>query len=88
MATIKFDYTGQCGGGGHSYLDIMVNGAKRKTLTVNTEEMISPPAITIEEAEDFATTLLKFHRRKWLKDNPTGTNEQYITALEAEEWVI
>lgn len=88
MATIKIDYTGQCAGGGHSHLRVMLNGVERRVMTVQTEEMVNPPRITEGEADAFLMTLLRLHRRKWLKANPTGTNGQYIAALEAEEWEI
>lgn len=88
MATLKFDYTGQCAGGGHSNLRALVNGVERMTFSVLTADFIAPAAITEEQALALSGTLIKLHRRAWIKANPTGTNAQYIAALEAAEWEL
>ena len=41
-----------------------------------------------EAAAELEFALLKLHRRKWLRLNPSGTNAQYIAALEADDWEI
>lgn len=86
MATIMLRRDSACPGGGHQNITIIKNGVDWKQIVILTDELLSPPSIGDEQIADFVTLLVQFDRRKWMAENPDGTNAQYLAHLHAQEW--
>jgi hypothetical protein len=86
MPTLTFTYKGLCAGGEHATLGVNINGTERRQMVFQKQEMLTPGRMGEGEITAFITTLLKMHRHLWVRKNPSGTNAQYITALQAAEW--
>lgn len=71
MATITYTFVDRCAGGGHTRLDVSVNGANTRRVVYDTDQVRAPLSeLTNEEREALALLILKVHM--------AGKNRQQI----------
>ena len=62
MATLTYTFVDRCEGGGHTRLDVSVNGGAARRLVYTTDEIRAPLSeLTNEERETLALLILKVH---------------------------
>ena len=62
MATVSYSFVSRCAGGGHTLLDVSLNGANTRRLVYTTDEVRAPLSeLTNEEREALALLVLKVH---------------------------
>lgn len=62
MATISYTFVDRCAGGGHTRLDISVNGGAANRVVYTTDEIRAAlSTLTADEREQFALLILKVH---------------------------
>lgn len=62
MATLSYTFVSRCVGGGHTALDISVNGGAANRVVYTTDEIrASLASLTAEEREAAALLILKLH---------------------------
>lgn len=62
MATLTYTFVSRCDGGGHTTLDISVNGNPDRRVVYTVDEIREPlSSLTQEEREQLALLILKVH---------------------------
>lgn len=62
MATLSFTFVSRCAGGGHTTLDVSLNGGTAKRVAYTTDEISLPLSnLTADERETLALMILKVH---------------------------
>jgi hypothetical protein len=62
MATLTYTFVSRCAGGGHTALDVSLNGGNTRRIVYTTDEVRAPLSeLTQEERETLALLILKVH---------------------------
>jgi hypothetical protein len=62
MATITYTFVDRCAGGGHTRLDVSVNGGAAQRLVYDTDDIRSPLSnLTSEQQDILKMLILKVH---------------------------
>jgi hypothetical protein len=62
MATITYTFVSRCAGGGHTTLDISLNGGPASRVVYDTDDVIAPLAnLTTEQRQTLALLIIKVH---------------------------
>lgn len=62
MPTLTYTFVDRCTGGGHTRIDVSVNGGANKRAVYTTDEIRAPlSALTEDERETLALLILKVH---------------------------
>lgn len=62
MATISYTFVDRCAGGGHTRLDVSLNGASAQRIVYTTDEINLPlSTLTQDQRELLALLILKVH---------------------------
>lgn len=62
MPTISYTFVDRCAGGGHTRIDVSVNGGAAKRVVYPTDEIRAPLSdLTAEDREILALLILKVH---------------------------
>ncbi len=62
MATLTYTFVERCAGGGHTTLDISLNGGAARRVVYTTDEIREPlSSLTTEQREHLALLILKVH---------------------------
>lgn len=62
MATISYTFVSRCAGGGHTALDISLNGGAANRVVYTTDEIRDPLSnLTQDQRETLALLILKVH---------------------------
>lgn len=62
MATITYTFVDRCAGGGHTRMDVSLNGGAARRVVYTTDEIRAPLSdLTTEERERIALDILKLH---------------------------
>lgn len=62
MATVTYTFVSRCAGGGHTMLDVSLNGGAAQRVVYGTDEIDQPlSALTQDQRETLALLILKVH---------------------------
>lgn len=62
MPTVTYTFVDRCAGGGHTRIDVAINGGAARRVVYATDEVRAPlSALTTDERETLALLILKVH---------------------------